>query len=551
MKKYIIAALVCCGVMSGKAQQTNEFISPIDFPMYLSANFGELRPNHFHNGIDIKTQGVVGKRVVAVADGYVSRIVVMHGGYGQVLFVNHPNGLTSVYGHVKDFAPKIHRYVRDYQYANQTFVCNLYPKPGELPVKQGELIALSGNEGASQGPHLHFEFRRTATNTYIDPIPYFKRELDDNRAPVASLIALYPVQNKGMVDGTQQRKLLPVSRLNEGFTAWGDVYAGISAHDVMDGTSNIYGVYKLELFVDSIRMFSSVIDEVSGDENRMINAYTDYAELMRTRRLIMRSYLLPQNTLNFLRANPDRGIVRIDKEKPYHFRYVLTDHFGNQRSYSFVVEGKRQPIIDTFFGSKNMLYAERTNFVRHPGFEMVIPKGYVYDNTPYRTEVVMDSSRISFQYRVEAQYVPLHNYCPIQIGIRHQPVADTTKYYIERVVGKSRFYVGGRYEKGWMKGQVRDFGSYRVAVDTVAPVVVPVGQRTWRRTRNVRFRVSDNATGIASYKVLVDGQFVLFGLKRGLLIVQDVDRLPRGGVHEIEVIVTDRCGNVARRVFNY
>lgn len=162
----------------------------------LSANFGELRPNHFHNGLDIKTQGVTGKPIHCIADGYVSRVAVLHGGYGQAIYITHPNGLTSVYGHVVAFSPEVERYVRDYQYANETFVCNLFPEPGRFPVKKGDVIALSGNEGASAGPHLHLELRHSDTQEYIDPMPYFGHLLKDSKAPVASLVGIYPVAGK-------------------------------------------------------------------------------------------------------------------------------------------------------------------------------------------------------------------------------------------------------------------------------------------------------------------------------------------------------------------
>ena len=162
MMRKLALALALFSALCGRAQQhtaENCFTSPFDFPLLLSANFGELRPNHFHNGIDIKTQGVTGKPVRCVAAGYVARVAVLHGGYGQVVYVNHPNGLTSVYGHVISFAPAIQQAVRAYQYAHETFVCDLTFAPGELPVRQGEVIALSGNEGASAGPHLHLELK--------------------------------------------------------------------------------------------------------------------------------------------------------------------------------------------------------------------------------------------------------------------------------------------------------------------------------------------------------------------------------------------------------
>lgn len=316
----MILALALAGVLSGQAQNVtdNYFRSPFDFPILLSANFGELRPNHFHNGLDIKTQGVTGKPIYCIADGYVSRVAVLHGGYGQALYITHPNGLTSVYGHVVSFAKNIQAYVRQYQYAHETFTCDLKFQPGQFPVKKGDIIALSGNEGASAGPHLHLELRQTETGEYIDPMPYFKRFLKDSKAPVASLIGIYPIQGEGVVNGSTQKKLLNVNALRQPIHAWGKIYTGISAKDYMDGTSNFYGVHSVTLYVDSVQVFNSTTDRVLPDENRMINGFTDYDELTRTRRLIMRSYKLPGNRLRLLRTDENRGVVDIHEERDYH-----------------------------------------------------------------------------------------------------------------------------------------------------------------------------------------------------------------------------------------
>ena len=376
----MILALVLGGMLSAQAQhvQESKFCSPFDFPILLSANFGELRPNHFHNGLDIKTQGVTGKPIHCIADGYVSRVAVLHGGYGQAIYVTHPNGLTSVYGHVISFAKNIQAYVRQYQYAHETFVCDLKFQPGQFPVKKGDIIALSGNEGASAGPHLHLELRRTETGEYIDPMPYFKHLLKDSKAPVGSLIGIYPIQGKGVVNGSSHKKLLAIGNLKQPVHAWGEIYTGISAKDYMDGTSNFYGVHSVTLYVNSVQVFNSTTDKVLPDENRMINGFTDYEELTRTRRLIMRSYKLPGNRLRLLHPNENRGAVTIDEERDYHFRYVLEDNFGNRRTYQFIVKGKRQDIPEYKPETNEMLYWNRTNVIQKPGMELVVPRYYVY-----------------------------------------------------------------------------------------------------------------------------------------------------------------------------
>lgn len=549
----MILALVLGGMLSAQAQhvQESKFCSPFDFPILLSANFGELRPNHFHNGLDIKTQGVTGKPIHCIADGYVSRVAVLHGGYGQAIYVTHPNGLTSVYGHVISFAKNIQACVRQYQYAHETFVCDLKFQPGQFPVKKGDIIALSGNEGASAGPHLHLELRRTETGEYIDPMPYFKHLLKDSKAPVGSLIGIYPIQGKGVVNGASHKKLLAIGNLKQPVHAWGEIYTGISAKDYMDGTSNFYGVHSVTLYVDSVQVFNSTTDKVLPDENRMINGFTDYEELTRTRRLIMRSYKLPGNRLRLLHTNENRGAMTIDEERDYHFRYVLEDNFGNRRTYQFIVKGKRQDIPEYKPEANEMLYWNRTNVIQKPGMELVVPRYHVYENVPLRTDMRGDSSRIAFDYILDAGRTPIHSYCDLSIGLRHMPVADTTKYYIVQKAGKWRSSMGGKYASGWIKTRVRSLGTFSVDVDTIAPQITPIGQGGWRTSRNIRFRIKDMESGIGSYKVYIDGKFVLFGLKKGILVIQDPEKVKKGVPHKLEVTVTDQCGNMARKEYKF
>lgn len=549
----MILALVLGGMLSAQAQHVQEsnFCSPFDFPILLSANFGELRPNHFHNGLDIKTQGVTGKPIHCIADGYVSRVAVLHGGYGQAIYVTHPNGLTSVYGHVISFAKNIQACVRQYQYAHETFVCDLKFQPGQFPVKKGDIIALSGNEGASAGPHLHLELRRTETGEYIDPMPYFKHLLKDSKAPVGSLIGIYPILGKGVVNGSSHKKLLAIGNLKQPVHAWGEIYTGISAKDYMDGTSNFYGVHSVTLYVDSVQVFNSTTDKVLPDENRMINGFTDYEELTRTRRLIMRSYKLPGNRLRLLHTNENRGAVTIDEERDYHFRYVLEDNFRNRRTYQFIVKGKRQDIPEYKPEANEMLYWNRTNVIQKPGMELVVPRYHVYENVPLRTDMRGDSSRIAFDYILDAGRTPIHSYCDLSIGLRHMPVADTTKYYIVQKAGKWRSSMGGKYANGWIKTRVRSLGTFSVDVDTIAPQITPIGQGGWRTSRNIRFRIKDMESGIGSYKVYIDGKFVLFGLKKGILVIQDPEKVKKGVSHKLEVTVTDQCGNMTRKEYKF
>ena len=546
----VIVALICPLLVQGKDSLT--YCSPFDFPLQLSANFGELRPNHFHNGLDIKTKGSVGHPIKCIADGYVVRAKVQHGGYGQAIYVAHPNGQTSVYGHIIRFAPKIEQCIREYQYENETFTCDLNFNSDEYPIKQGDIIAWSGNEGSSGGPHLHLELRTTATDEYLNPMPYYMKWLRDTKAPVASYLALYPMEGKGVVEGsTQRKKLIRTNASSIVLHAWGEVYAGISAIDKMDNTSNIYGVHQVTLFVDDKKVFSSIMDAVLPEENRMINSFVDYDERLRTRKWIMRCYKAPGNRLRLLDGGEERGVITIDEERMYKLRFELTDNFGNKQIYRMRVLGKKQVIPEKRAVKDELLNPFRFSIVQRPGLELLVPKGYVYDYTPLDITIKEDSIGLSNRYTLDMGNSPLHGYCPIALGIKRMPVADSAKYYIRQEYKGWSGPVDGVIEGRWIYGKVRSLGTFTVAVDTIGPKVVPLDQAGWRSSGNIRFRVNDHESGIDIYKVYVDGKFVLFGLKKGILVIQDKKKIKRGVPHRLVVHVTDKCGNETRKQFKF
>ena len=551
MRKIVLCLMAFCFPAFLLGKDTLIYCSPFDFPLLLSANFGELRPNHFHNGLDIKTKGSVGHPIKCIADGYVVRAKVQHGGYGQAIYVAHPNGQTSVYGHIIRFAPRVEKEIRSYQYQKETFVCDLYFKPNEIPVKQGDIIAWSGNEGSSGGPHLHLELRKSATDEYLNPMPYYKKWLKDTKAPVASHMALYPVKGKGVVEGSTRKKMLRTNVKNQPVSAWGEVYAGISAKDLMDNTSNVYGVHVVTLYVDGVEVAKSVTDAVLPEENRMINSFVDYDERLRSRRWIMRSYKAPGNRLRLLHVGPERGVITINEERNYQFKYVLEDNFGNRRTYRFTVRGKKQDIPSLPTVDGEWLSPFRMSIIQRPGLEFVVPKGYVYEEVPLDIKIKEDSLGLSNLYMLDAGSTPFQGYCPLAIGIKRMPLADTTKYYIQQEYQNWKSPVDGEIEGQWIHGLVRSLGTFTVKLDSVGPRVIPIDQPKWRSTRNIRFRIDDKESGIADYKVYVDGKFVLFGLKKGILIIQDKERIRKGVSHKLEVKVTDKCGNETKKQYKF
>lgn len=562
---YCLAVVGLGGVLPGFAQQAESaahrsseapvqpvFRSPFDFPLTLSGNFGELRANHFHGGVDFKTQGVVGKPIRCIADGYVSRVTVTPGGYGQAVYVVHPNGYTSVYGHVLKFAAAIAEKVEAYQYAHETFAVDLSFAPGELPFRSGETLALSGNEGYSFGPHLHMELRRTDTGELVDPLVFYTDRVKDTTPPRASAVVLYPQQGAGMVKGSQRKQFFPVASLSQPIPAWGDIAAGIQAYDYMDGTHNNYGVRSVVLYVDSAEVFRSTVQGVLPEENRMINAWVDYEEHVKRNRWVMRSHLLPGNRLRMLQAGESAGIVRIDEERDYHFRYVLTDLYGNRSTYRFTVRGQRQPVEACQPYAKHYLAWYRGNVVQEPGMELVVPRGMLYEDVALDCRVRRDSAALSYTYQLHSERLPLLAGCELMIALRHFPVEDPSKYYIVQQRGRRLASAGGTYEDGWIKTTIRELGTYRVAVDTVAPRVTPLNRPQWKKG-NIQFRIKDAETGIRDYHVRIDGEFALFGFnsKDARLWMKHPERLKKGVPHRLELRVTDYCGNVTTQEFRF
>ena len=493
---------------------------PFDFPLFLSGNFGELRSNHFHGGLDFKTQGKVGKPLLAIADGYISKVTVTAGGYGNAIYITHDNGYTSVHGHLDRFLPEIARLVREKQYREQSFVVTLEFGPEEFPVRQGEMVAYAGNSGYSFGPHLHMEIRTTDTNEPIDPLPFYKHLIADNIAPRATHIMVYGDSREGRVEfaGDSKEvkevdgKIIFNSQLStfNFISAWGRISTAISANDYMDGTTNNYGVRYVRLYVDDKLVSHSDVDRFSFDEDLLINSWTDYAERRRSGLWYMRSTISENNELRMLHADEDRGWVNINEERDYYFRYELEDLYGNLTTYRFVVRGKRMSLKAPL---RNIFYyvaAERDNRFYVGGTELWMPQGTLFEDVDLVFDVQPSDSDFANIYQFTTQPVPLRQSAELTLPIRLDKPFDSRKLYVARVDGNRRIYCGGKYRYGRITTNIKELGIYTVCADTIAPKITPIGENTWKKRGIIAFRISDGETGIRSYRGTIDGRWVLF-----------------------------------------
>lgn len=546
-KIFVMLLYVIAAVLPSNAQHDcGGFLSPFDFELFLSGNFGELRSNHFHSGIDFKTQGVVGKPIRCVADGYICRATVQPGGYGLALYVQHDNGYMTVYGHLDRFPAGVQQKVREYQYANETFAVDLSFAPDELRVSKGEVLAIAGNTGYSFGPHLHFEVRDSTGNELYDPLKFYDKLLKDSRPPVASKIAVYPIEGYGVVDSTAISRVCSIKNGTIGDTlqVWGRAGFGIKALDYMDGTSNNYGVYHVELFVDDSLRFESRMDNFSFAETRLINAWADYTRYVNDGEWFLRSFIMGNNSLRAVKADDARGIINFDEERLYKVEYRLSDYHGNSSVYRFCVRGTKQD-IPPFAKEGHYLLWFLNNMLEYDAFSLNIPAGELFDNTLLEVCITDGEYGVSRRCSFGSEPIPLWHKAKLSLKV-DSLVVDSSKLYVKRITKKGGYSVGGKYSGGRVSADVTVLGTFEVAVDTIPPRLLPIRENRWIRNGRVVFAMLDKETSVRSFRGTIDGKFILFkySSKNGRLELDLKGEGVSRGVHQLRVEAVDACGNI-------
>ena len=558
--RFLIVSVLMGGMFflfSTEALQAQSLRPPMNIPLLLSGNFGELRNNHFHSGLDLKTQGVSGIPVFSINDGYVSRASVSPSGYGNALYVSHPDGITSVYAHLERFDPSIEALVRNAQYQNESFAVDLTFSPGELPVERNERIAWSGNSGASRGAHLHFELRETASGKAIDPLPYFKNWIQDTRPPEIKGLMFFPQFNKGVVNGRTQNLTVALvkdktgkQKLSPAVTAWGSIGVGLKAYDRMDGSTNLYGVYEIILKVDGKEVYHSVLDQFSIEgDTRYLNTYIDWKEWTEKHSFYMKSFIDPGNRLGINRSLSN-GIIDIDEERAYQLEYILKDAFQNTATFQWTILGQKTYI--PLYEERNEVYFpyDKDNEYSGKGINLKIPRTNLYTSLYLQMETFPGCTPYAPLYSI-GEWLPLHSYCPLTLDIPNDIYPDKSKYGVVQLRKDEKVWLGGEYERGKITARIRELGQYCIEIDDLPPVVTPVNQAKWESNRRITFRIDDELSGIASYKGYLNGEFVLFeyDAKSKLLhYTFDFKRISAGN-KTLELYVTDGAGNTTKSVF--
>lgn len=553
MRNYILAIII--SISSNITAQNIEYTPPLKIPLSLSGSFAELRSNHFHSGIDIKTQGVTGLPVYSVADGFISRIVVSPTGFGHALYIDHPNGTTSVYGHLNKFRNDIAEYVKNVQYEKESFRIDIPVPQTRFPVKQGNEIAKSGNTGSSGGPHLHFEIRNTKTEEPLNPLKY-NFPVADNTAPKVFSVLVAPLNQLSHVNYQNKKKTYPVVfydgkyhlRGNPTIPVYGKIGFGVQANDYFDNSWNKCGVYSVELTIDGEVYFSYQLDKFSFDETRFINSFIDYEEYIDNRRRYQKAWKDPGNMLPIYNFEKNSGIFNFDDNRVHSVQMILKDTYGNTSFLEFNVKSafKEIPVDEKPF-TKIFVYNQQNEW-ETKNFKIKLPKGALYKNINFLYgRKPADTDFYSELHVVHKNTVPLQKSATIQIKTFGIPLLYESKALLVNLDTLSgEFYAaGGEYKDGWVVGGIRNFGNYAVALDTIPPTIKPLSIKSKNELtegQRVRFKISDELAGIESYEGFIDGKWALFEYDPRIdQIVHyfDPERFEMGKRHDFLLKVTD------------
>ena len=563
MRVVLLFLVLITGYFSELCAQNNpvydSFTSPLKPPFFFSGGFGELRTSHFHSGLDFRTQGRTGLPVLAVKDGYISRIGISPTGYGNALYMNHPDGTTSVYGHLDRFQPKLQEYVKDVQYDRESFPVNITLTSGEFHFKKGEIIAWSGNSGSSGGPHLHFEIRNTKSERAYDPL-FYNLGIKDNSAPRIRALYVYPLtanSNIGQDRSKKRFETIPIPggyrlKLNLPIGVFGKIGFGIQADDDFNGVGLKIGIYSATLFCDGRQVFGFKMNNFSFDDTRYANAQADFEEYQKTHHWIQLLHKQPGNHLDIYEPEDKSGILNLDDGKGHEIEIVVSDAFKNKTSLKFHTTSKKSSFPARNQSSGKLFQYDQSNEFKNDKIRIEMPEGALYDNLDF----VWKSSPkplgcYSELHQVSSKYIALQK--PYTLSIKCDWIPDNLRdKALIVLVGQSsgqKSAVGGEYSGGWVTAKTNLLGNFAVAVDNTPPTITPLSikdKKTLTNPSKVQFKISDNLSGIKSYRGEIDGNWVLFEYEPKSNILSysfDKRRMAFGKSHLLRLVVTDYQGN--------
>lgn len=542
------------------AYPQNYFRNPLDIPIQLVANFGELRPNHFHMGLDIRTQGRENLPVYAAADGFISRIKIEQYGYGNAIYITHPNGYTTLYAHLNTFYPALAEYIKTKQYKEQSWAQDFELAAGLFTVVKSQFIAYSGNTGGSAGPHLHFEIRDTKTGNNINP-QLFGFNIIDKQPPAIYKLFWYDRRySTYQLPGKQ----IPITKNGTVYNTGGKVVKvnspvlslGITTEDLNPSTPFKIGIYSAELWMDDSLLNAFKMNDFSYTDTRYLNASIDYSKYIKEKVYVQYLAQLPGNQLKIFDPEVSNGVIILADTMPHHIKVVVKDVYENTSILDFKIQ-LQQPFQNIIYpANAQALVPEQDNIVNGKNVKLTFSKNAFYDAVPFVLSEFAGTNKNSASAIISLHNyaVPVHDAFSVQIKTTlaaNDPLKNNVVMQLRSGTGKQT--VKGTWNGDWMTSTFKKLGTVQLLIDTVPPTVTPVGWKNGAALSAAKalvLKCKDDLDDIESFTAWLDGKWLLFIAGRDNFTYRFDEHCTKGP-HTLTVTVTDIAGNSTTQNFTF
>ena len=553
MKVFKILCFLCSIYLSAQTPYPQDYFrSPLNIQLVLSGTFAELRSNHFHSGLDIKTNGKQGLKVYAAAQGYVSRIKISRYGYGKALYITHPNGYTTVYAHLQKFSPEIEAYIKKQQYQRERFEIELFPKLNALIIESDALVAFSGNTGGSSGPHLHFEIRDKQERP-MNPM-LFGLDIKDTTAPELYELYAYPISENSHIDGVQKKKKIRLRKqpngsfVAEAIKSYGEIGFGIVANDRQDYAPNKNGVSKIETYFNDQKSINIDFKRFSFSETKHINRYIDYTHYRAKKRKIQKLFIEKNNPLSLFTFEEYKGKLNIKDSTNSSYTIKIKDYKNNITSVRVPILGEFQNIkkVDSIPLNYTFVNASEQAIFEENSIRVEIPAHTLYDDTYLEIEIKNDTLKL------HRPNIPIKKSVTITFDASHFEPIDLNYLYIASVSAYGKLYYTSTKRKGSsLSARAKYFGTYTLATDKEGPKITPSNFKNGSWMSNYRYlkiKISDAISGIKNFRATVNGKWILmeYDSKTKTLTHDFNDGVITDTKNNLKLIVTDNVGNSSK-----
>ncbi len=536
-----------------KKYPTNYFAWPVKATVGIAANFGELRPNHYHMGLDCRTDRKQNMPVLAAAEGYIAKVKIEPYGFGRAIYINHPNGLTTLYAHLNDFYPALENYVRAAQYKAQSWKIFIDIPPDLFPVSKEQFIAYSGNTGGSQGPHLHFEIRETQTDRVLNPL-LFGMPLPDTVPPLVFRLAVYD-RNSSTLE--QVPNFYTLIKKGDYYTVIDScirfksnkVSFAISAVDRLSGSTNPTGIYEADLFANDQPIVGFQLDGISYDDTRYLNAHIDYKLRNSGGPFVQHLSRLPGYPAGVYKEMAGNGIIELDTSTCSSILIQVKDAAGNTSTIQFKIKAATIAIAPTTSNNSYYFQPGYLNVFENNQLRFYLPEKALFDAIHFN--YIAPNTKFAFPvYTIFNGNIPVQGYFPVSI---FAPALPSNKVVMHRFWNDKHDYTKAVQNQGWFTASFREFGNFQLMVDSIAPIIKPIGFKegmSCSKSKALSFIVLDNTEEL-SFSAWLDGEWICFSNDKGSKFIYAFDEHCLPGKHELKIVATDQVGNQSTKIYHF